>query len=325
MGWRWSLFQMKRELPHFDLKAYLKVTYEKKIATTEIIPDRTDFARLMGDILTSFEKHIGSHLSEHNVPDRHLKWAVLAAMGSSGTKCPRRYFNRIVKAREYAMQCIDAFFYIGTATQLEVPIAHLSRLSYPHSIASRKYNTSSPLEVCIFISSTFLDLKDEREYLRRVTFPMIRNICCSRGIQFTEIDLRWGAIGTDAEVLDICLKEIDRCRPYFIGILGDRYGTLIRDRNISEPLREKLQVFDFQQMSISDMEMTYGPLMETQKSEALFYSRCALAKQLPDNCSEDLLRLQDLKRRIEVRGYRVREDFGQKRGWASGSRKILSA
>jgi hypothetical protein len=55
MGWRSSLFQTKRELPHFDLKAYLKATYEKKIATTEIIPDRTDFARLMDDMLTNFE------------------------------------------------------------------------------------------------------------------------------------------------------------------------------------------------------------------------------------------------------------------------------
>ena len=30
-----------------------------------------------------------------------------------------------------------------------------------------------------------------------------------------------------------CRKEIDRCRPFFIGILGDCYGSIIPERNIS--------------------------------------------------------------------------------------------
>ena len=40
-----------------------------------------------------------------------------------------------------------------------------------------------------------------------------------------EVDLRWGITDEQkGEVLPICLAEIERCRPYFIGLLGERYG-----------------------------------------------------------------------------------------------------
>ena len=45
--------------------------------------------------------------------------------------------------------------------------------------------------------------------------------------KLVDVDLRWGVTEADAEhgkALDICLDEIDTCRPYFLGILGHRYG-----------------------------------------------------------------------------------------------------
>ncbi len=47
-----------------------------------------------------------------------------------------------------------------------------------------------------------------------------------QGIFFSEIDLRWGITAEQAErgeVLELCLREIDQCRPYFINFLGTRY------------------------------------------------------------------------------------------------------
>ncbi len=41
--------------------------------------------------------------------------------------------------------------------------------------------------------------------------------------------LRWGVTEKEAEsgkALDICLDEIDSCRPYFLGLLGHRYGWI---------------------------------------------------------------------------------------------------
>jgi hypothetical protein len=42
-----------------------------------------------------------------------------------------------------------------------------------------------------------------------------------------DVDLCWGItveLAERGEVLPICLAEIDRARPYFIGMLGERYG-----------------------------------------------------------------------------------------------------
>src|SRR5437870_13847319 len=86
---------------------------------------------------------------------------------------------------------------------------------------------NNPNELRVFISSTFRDLQEEREHLIKKTFPEIRALCRERGVTFTEVDLRWGITDEVAEhagVIATCLEEIDRCRPYFIGILGSRYG-----------------------------------------------------------------------------------------------------
>ena len=79
----------------------------------------------------------------------------------------------------------------------------------------------------VFISSTFRDMQGEREELVKRVFPEIRHVCEQRGVVWGEVDLRWGV--TDEQkaedaVLPICLAEIERTRPYFIGMLGDRYG-----------------------------------------------------------------------------------------------------
>ncbi len=86
---------------------------------------------------------------------------------------------------------------------------------------------ASPNELRVFISSTFRDLQQEREHLVKRIFPEIRALCRQRGVTFTEVDLRWGLTeeeGTLGRVIRICLEEVDRCHPYFIGLLGSSYG-----------------------------------------------------------------------------------------------------
>lgn len=84
----------------------------------------------------------------------------------------------------------------------------------------------------IFISSTFSDLKEERDALQQEVFPRLRALCSQRGARFQAVDLRWGVYeeaGRDQQTMDICLGELRRCqraspRPNFIALLGDRYG-----------------------------------------------------------------------------------------------------
>ncbi|MCI0412649.1 DUF4062 domain-containing protein [bacterium] len=83
--------------------------------------------------------------------------------------------------------------------------------------------------VRVFISSTFRDMHLERDHLVRFVFPELKERCRARRIHLIDVDLRWGVTEKDAQdgkALDICLDEIDTCRPYFIGILGHRYGYI---------------------------------------------------------------------------------------------------
>ena len=87
-------------------------------------------------------------------------------------------------------------------------------------------------EVRVFISSTFRDMDSERNYLVKTIFPQLHKRCQERGVEFTELDLRWGVTEEEAKhgkVIKICFSEIDRYRPsmpFFIGILGERYGWI---------------------------------------------------------------------------------------------------
>jgi Tfp pilus assembly protein PilF len=84
----------------------------------------------------------------------------------------------------------------------------------------------------VFVSSTFSDLKEERNALQREVFPKLRELCAQHGCRFQAIDLRWGVseeAGLDQQTMKICLEEIERSqrvspKPNFIVLLGDRYG-----------------------------------------------------------------------------------------------------
>ena len=84
----------------------------------------------------------------------------------------------------------------------------------------------------VFVSSTFEDLKAERDALQRYVFPRLADLCATRNARLQAIDLRWGVseeASLDQRAIPICLTEIERCqrltpRPNFIVLLGDRYG-----------------------------------------------------------------------------------------------------
>jgi len=81
----------------------------------------------------------------------------------------------------------------------------------------------------------------ERDHLLRVVFPELKARCRKLRINLIEIDLRWGVSKHDAETgkaLDICLDEIDGCRPFFVGLLGERYGWIPDGEKISITAQE---------------------------------------------------------------------------------------
>src|ERR1700733_6087185 len=84
-------------------------------------------------------------------------------------------------------------------------------------------------EVRVFISSTFRDMHAERDHLVTVVFPELRERVEKLGLEFFDVDLRWGvpeksADGEKANSWEYCRQWIDRVEPFFVCILGQRYG-----------------------------------------------------------------------------------------------------
>ena len=159
----------------------------------------------------------------------------------------------------------------------------------------------------LFVSSTFNDMHEERDALCRFVFPYLEDFCSRRNIGFTGIDLRWGV--TEEEVrqgktIGLCLSEVDNCRPYFLGILGERYGW-IPDRKLTKAYSRLFRGG----LSITEAEIVYGAL-DTQNSQlpqAFFCLRHPdLTQTIAGNVAEDDKSqkfLKRLKKRIRESPY----------------------
>ncbi len=132
--------------------------------------------------------------------------------------------------------------------------------------------------VRVFISSTFRDMMRERDLLVKEVFPELRRKCAKRFVTFTEVDLRWGiteAQANEGHVLPLCLAEIHRSRPYFIGLLGERYGWVpdtVRPEVIErEPwLKQHIE----HRTSVTELEILHGVLNDPRMADhAFFYFR----------------------------------------------------
>ncbi|XP_038076753.1 uncharacterized protein LOC119744738 [Patiria miniata] len=104
--------------------------------------------------------------------------------------------------------------------------------SVMHGEAAGIHLKRNAREVWVFISSTFTDMKLERNLLMEDVYPFVREYARLIGLSFNAVDMRWGIRQTmcDAHMAsEICLDEVERCRehsvgPFFVCILGQKYG-----------------------------------------------------------------------------------------------------
>lgn len=147
----------------------------------------------------------------------------------------------------------------------------------------------------IFISSTFADMHSERDYLRTHIFPAINQELKKYSISLRVIDLRCGVNTSDEsnekveeKVMRVCFDEIDRSRPFFIGLLGNRYGWIPPACSEQHWLKRGIK----ERGSITSMEIEYGFLMQEEPIGCLFMERDASCLE---SMPEDLLKLYDDK------------------------------
>jgi tetratricopeptide (TPR) repeat protein len=128
----------------------------------------------------------------------------------------------------------------------------------------------------VFVSSTFADMQEERDELVKQVFPSLRELCESRGVVWEEVDLRWGITDKQRDegmVLPICLEEIRECRPYFIGLLGERYGFVPTALDAALVEREPW-LLEHRGKSVTELEIIHGVLADPSMADhALFYFR----------------------------------------------------
>lgn len=130
----------------------------------------------------------------------------------------------------------------------------------------------------VFISSTFKDMQAERDYLHEKVFSRLRKRVGQYGEDVQELDLRWGVDTyrmseeeSGYQVLRVCIDAIDRCKPYIIVLLGERYGW-IPDEKLVDSLRdERLTEHYESSMSITNLEIKYGALSEKETLERCIF------------------------------------------------------
>ena len=134
-------------------------------------------------------------------------------------------------------------------------------------------------QIRVFISSTFQDMQHERDYLIKSVFTRLSQIAERRGVTIVPLDLRWGITAEEArsgKVLEICLEEIDNSTPFFIGLVGNRYGwcpsrSIYDDSQLLPERFPQVKHYFDEQMSVTEMEMTYAVLDNPNETNAVFF------------------------------------------------------
>lgn len=133
-------------------------------------------------------------------------------------------------------------------------------------------------KIRVFVSSTFKDFQLERDELVKRIFPILHRLCMSRYIHFSYVDLRWGITNEESsenKVVPLCFQHIKDCRPFFIGMLGERYGWIPEANTIPEALLvAEPWINDCKNCSVTELEILHGVLNSSNvECNAFFYFR----------------------------------------------------
>ena len=140
------------------------------------------------------------------------------------------------------------------------------------------YDVKTNRKVRVFVSSTFADMQMERDIIVNSVFPRLRKEFGERLVDVTEVDLRWGIPeeAEDDQILEICIDEVLHCAPFFVGIMGSRYGSIASASAISrlpQQLRSALGTTIPRGASITELEMRAGVFVPGNIDFSCFFVR----------------------------------------------------
>ena len=190
-----------------------------------------------------------------------------------------------------------------------------------------------------FISSTFSDMQAERDILHQRVFPRIRKQLEAYGEDIEGLDLRWGVDTSNMSeeesgrhVVKICIDTIDRCKPYMIILIGERYGWIPDQKVVDEIQDERLSELYRENLSITQMEILYGALKEQENlKHCIFcFRNSEVINSIPEEkrrfydaeSEEHRIRLQKFKEQIRQNPDAVVMEYSGE--WSDESQKIVA-
>jgi tetratricopeptide (TPR) repeat protein len=240
--------------------------------------------------------------------------------------------GKVYRAEEHDPMTGDPFYLVSSSGTVHVNVPDklkrqsvssrqsktdiLKTMSYPPSRLGKESRMIS-----VFISSTFRDMHAERDYLVKVVFPELRERCARRQLHLMDVDLRWGVTEEEAErgkVLEIILDEIERSRPFFVALLGERYGS-IPDMITEDAAFMYPWLRDYRDHSLTALEIVHGVLRNPDlANRSFFYFRDPeFISHLPENKRTDFEaenpeaahKLAALKAKIRASGRPLMENY----------------
>lgn len=164
----------------------------------------------------------------------------------------------------------------------------------------------------IFISSTFSDMQEERDMLISKVFPKLSKIAAQRDVLIVPLDLRWGITDEavkEGKVIETCLNEIIYSRPFFLGLIGNRYGSCLSldEARKNEQLLKQYAWLERDMtdgLSITEIEIQYGVLRNPERINAFFYLKDGDVGE-----SDNPTKLSRLKEEIRENGRYPVDDY----------------
>ena len=173
----------------------------------------------------------------------------------------------------------------------------------------------------VFVSSTFKDMNYERDILNRRVAPKINYQLSKYNQNIRIIDLRWGIDTSDMSeqdaskrVLSTCFKAIEECKPYVIVLIGDRYGYIPEDHDIS----------------VTHMEILRGVFESAEKNHIHVYFRDCDYSDVPDEVKDQYIEQTEASKQLLAK---LKDDLQRelphcckhyKAKWSAGHRCLVS-
>lgn len=181
------------------------------------------------------------------------------------------------------------------------------------SSESQEHPAEAPLRsLRLYLASVPEDMAGERDLVEGLVLPELRARGSKIGIEIALVD----PAKLPGETWDLArrFREIEACRPFFLALIGERYGDPPSAVSLELVAAQPWLVED-PGRSVLELEILHGSLRDPERAVgSLFYFRDS--KQSDAESAEAAERLALLKDRIRFSGRPVFD--GYPRGWSEG-------